>query len=175
MLPNINRLSAMAAPMSKSMFANPKAALGFAGVTIAIAIAASFSVGLFLPADEAEPEVVGNPEAVTEQRTQQPVAPATTWADAGSEDSFDDDWSDAATNTASNRTWNGSSSANELVEPDFGDYSPESQPGSRQARAGSSRSSNGSGARISSRAAPDAPPLSPPSGGSETPQISIEN
>ncbi|WP_299194901.1 hypothetical protein [uncultured Erythrobacter sp.] len=158
--------------MSKSMFANPKAALGFAGVTIAIAIAASFSAGMFVPGGDAQPEEV-TANVVEAPSAPQAAAPATSWAEAGDDEDFGDDWSDAATSTASNRGWNESSSGDEMAGPAFGDYSPETSGAPRQARSSASRSEAASGARVRSSASPDAPPLDPPRGGNDNPEISI--
>lgn len=155
------------------MFANPKAALGFAGVTIAIAIAASFSAGMFVPGGDAQPEEVA-PEAVEAPSAPRAAAPVTTWADAGDDGDFADDWSDAATNSGTNRGWNESNGGDEMPGPAFGEYDPESSGAPRQARP-SSRSAAASGARVRSSASPDAPPLDPPRGGNDNPGITIEN
>ena len=165
----------MGSPMSKSLFANPKAALGFAGVTIAIAIAASFSVGMFVPDAGEDPESVASPEVAPAPAAPRPAAQTTTWADAGAEDGFDDDWGAAATDTVGNRGWNQSTNGNEMVEPTFGNFSPESSNGPRQASSAPSRGGSGSSASVRSGASPSAPPLNPPSGGQDNPEISIEN
>ena len=161
----------MGVGMSKSMFANPKAALGFAGVTIVIAIVASFSADSFVPSDDAQPETVVEPELTAETRTAQPATQATTWADGGGAENYADDWSDAATDSVSNRGWSEQNSADEINEPAFGNYAPETSRPTRQARPSPSSSS----ASVRSGASPSAPPLAPPSGGNPDPEISIED
>jgi len=56
--------------MSKSMLTNPKTALGFAGVTIALAIAASFGASAFVSSDETEDEQEVVAEAAPETTEQ---------------------------------------------------------------------------------------------------------
>ncbi len=149
--------------MSKSMLANPKAALGFAGVTIAIAIAASFGADAFLPVSEQETKVVAETETVPEARAES--APATTvgWVDDG----FSDDWNDSAVDTASgNGPSQDSDVPDELGQPEFDDFTPQTRTSSSTAnRSPSARSAPTAGPRIQSGAAPGAPPVNPPGGG----------
>ena len=165
--------------MSKSMFANPKAALGFAGVTIAIAIGASFAASHLLPsAEEAGPVAAQTEEAGPQEQANRPAA-AVAWADEGSDGGFSDDWNDSAVDTASDfNNPSASSDANEMEQPDFGDYAPQSRETPRD-RAGSApprtRSASSSpGPRIRSGASSDAPALQPPGGGGSGELVQVD-
>lgn len=152
------------------MFANPKAALGFAGVTIAIAIAASFGASAFFPGSDAETEVIAETEAVPETPTKSAPAANVAWADDG----FSDDWNASAVDTASgNGSSSNSGNSSEPGESDFGDYTPEERGASSATnRSSSSRPTPASGPRIRSGAASGAPALNPPgSGGGELEQV----
>lgn len=151
--------------MSKSMFANPKAALGFAGVTIAIAIAASFAASAFLPQATAEPEVVAQPEAETAKPAPTQPAPQTAWADDG----FSDDWNASSVDTAS-AVGSGNTGPMPSEQPEFGDYAGAEDSGAQEDMRRSPASpgaSEGTGPRIRSGAAANAPPLER-SGGNES-------
>ncbi|MFU7529026.1 hypothetical protein [Qipengyuania sp. ASV99] len=152
--------------MSKSMFANPKAALGFAGVTIAIGVAASFAASAFLPQAAVEPEVVAQPEAEAAKPAPAQPAPQTAWADDG----YADDWNASSVDTAS-AFGSGAAGPMPSEQPEFGDYSGSgAQEDMRsEARGGSAtqRSRQGDGPRIQSGAAANAPPLER-SGGNES-------
>ncbi|MEP3422805.1 MAG: hypothetical protein ABJN35_13785 [Erythrobacter sp.] len=161
--------------MSNNMFANPKTALGFAGVTIAIGVAASFGASHFLPTsgqDVEAAEVVEAPAAPTVPATASQAPATTAWAD----EEFTDDWNTSAVDTANG--FNGPQSADsqsEPGEPTFGDFAPQSRDASRSAgsaRRGPTRSAPGP--VIRSGAAPDAPELRPPGGGGSGELVQVD-
>jgi len=163
--------------MSKSMFANPKAALGFAGVTIAIAVAASFGANHFLPSSDQNTPVAAQTEETAPAARQSQPAATVAWADEGSDGGFSDDWNDSAVDSANGfNDPSSSSDANEMEQPSFGDFAPQSREASRDRRPSSSRSSAPSspGPRIESRAAPDAPALQPPGGGGSGELVQVD-
>ncbi len=161
--------------MTKTMFANPKAALGFAGVTIAIAIAASFGASQFLPATDEEPQVAQPVEgAPTPAQVNQPPA-AVAWADDGSDGGFTDDWDDSAVSSANGfNDDNGPGAVNEMEEPSFGDFSPQSRERSGAPAPRARASASSSAPRVVSRAAPDAPELQPPGGRGTGELVAVE-
>lgn len=150
------------------MFANPKAALGFAGVTIAIAIAASFAAGSFLPGADGQAE--GQAVAATETEgtsgpaAAAPAAPAQQMA--WSDDEFADDWNSSAVDSATGVAVDSAPSG--TGQPTFSEYSPSETPQSAPSQSNIARSAaptRTSGPRITSRTAPGvAPPRSPNAG-----------
>lgn len=163
-------------PMSKSMLANPKTALGFAGVTIALAIGASFAADSFLPQSDEPEEVV----EISEAGSAAPAAPAPTaapaatgWADEG----LDDDWNVAAGDAASGNGFaNSSSSSDAVQQAEFGDFNPQesAENGGERRSQRPARTASGSGPQIRSGAAPGAPPLDAP-GNNPSAQLEMAN
>lgn len=146
--------------MSKTMLANPKAALGFAGVTIAIALGASFAAGTFLPGSPAQEEVVAEAEPdAPEARRAEPVQQAV-WAD----EDFTDDWDTSAVDMANGFDSGSSSTRSETDQPDFGDYNPSgvAQDTPRQNAPAPSAPMQSNGPTITSGAAPGVAPAQAP-------------
>ena len=155
----------MLSAMAKSMFANPKAALGFAGITIAIAVGGSFAASSFLPETDKPGAVIVESEGEATEPTEAAPAQNVGWSDEG----FADDWDDSAVETANGDSFaNRSNNLADNIEPTFGDFDPQasaspSNEGENRSRSGSA---SGRGPRIESRAAPGAPSVRPPGGGS---------
>jgi hypothetical protein len=156
--PKLNPTIAKLPAMSKSMFANPKAALGFAGVTLAIAVAASFAASAYLPGTAEQEEVVAETEVTAPAAA--PAAPASqvAWADEG----FTDDWNESAVDTANG--FDSGSPAAETGQPAFGDYAPSevTQPEPRENAPVRARPAQTSGPQIRSGAAPGVAPARAP-------------
>ncbi len=151
--------------MAKSMFANPKAALGFAGVTIAIAIGASFAASSFLPDTDKPAAVIVESEGGVTEPTEAAPPQNIGWSDEG----FADDWDDSAVETANGDSFsNRSNNLADNIEPTFGDFDPQAgaSPSSGNENRSRSGSASGRGPRIESRAAPGAPSVRPPGSGS---------
>ena len=153
--------------MSKSMLANPKGALGFAGVVIAIAIVASFSVDAFLPTsqteDEQEQAAEAEPEAPPIAQNEPSQPQGTAWGSGALSDS----WSASASDTNTSDSRNEDGGINDEPTQSFDDYASSDE---EEGPAPSERSSRpSSGPRITTRAAPSAPPL--PSGSHPVPEI----
>lgn len=140
--------------MSKSMLANPKAALGFAGVVIVLAIAASFGAGAFLTEAEPREEPIAAAEEENANVATNAPAPAPQAAWGGG--SLSDSWSSSA--PASGMSSRQDNSAPDEPSPTFGDYSAsasEAGPAiSQRAQRPSSK-----GPKITSGPAPGAPPV----------------
>lgn len=161
--------------MSNGFLANNKMVLGFAGGTIALAVAAAFSVGLFVPESvnpAPEDQVVeGTPEDASSQtaRAAQPAPPAPTWSDEGG---FADDWNTASVASANgNSGWASGTPTTGANEIEFGTYDPSARqtgPAPAPSRGGGQGSGSragggsGSGPTITSGAAPGAPNNPPP-------------
>lgn len=150
--------------MSNPLFENPKIALGFAGVVVAIALVASVALKEFSPSDEAEAAPV-----VAEQAPAAPAAPqqpaggfasnaASGWGDDGG---AANDWGapSAAAQTG------GFAEVPEATNdaPVFGDHRSKSLANGAPDRS--------SGPTITSRAAPGAPEVRPPGSNGPQPQI----
>ena len=148
--------------MSKGLFADRKLALGFAGVTVAFAIVAALSAGVFVPAVEqqaSQDEIVEDAPR-TAARSTQSAPPAPTWSDQGS---FSDDWNASSVASANgNANWGSSNASSNEDEIDFGDYQPDRRGGSPT---GQQRRPRSGQSRIASGAAAGAPSIAPPSGG----------
>ena len=144
--------------MSNPMFENPKVALGFSGVVVAVALVASVAFKEFSPSDASSGEAIAEQQQVQAAPavSQQPQAgfapaPATGWAgDAGATD----DW--GAPVAASQ---GGFAEVPEQTNdaPVFGDHV------SRTVSNGATDPSGGP--KITSRAAPGAPEVRPPQNG----------
>ncbi len=148
--------------MSKSMFANPKAALGFAGVTIAIAVAASFAAGAYLPDGAVQEEAVAQVETPPAPSAPATPAPQMAWAD----EDFADDWNSSAVDSATGVATD--SAPTSTGEPVFGEYSPSAEqegPATQSRSPRSSASASSSGPRITTRAAPGVAPARAPNAG----------
>lgn len=142
------------------MFSNRKTTLGFAGVTVVVALAASFSASTFITAPAAPDEAV--PEAVIQDA---PIAAAAAPDMAWDDEGFSDDWNSSAVDVAVGNE----SSADEIGETGgasvFGDYAGQSENVAHagpQSAAGSGQRSGSNAPTITSGAAPGAPPINPP-------------
>jgi len=149
--------------MSNPLFENPKIALGFSGVVVAVALVASVAFEEFSPSDETPQEAVAEQQAPANPQ-QQPGGFASNaaqgWAgDAGAAD----DW--GVPSAASQG--GGFSSAQQVTNdaPVFGDHRSKTMDGG-----GLDRSS---GPKITSSAAPGAPEVRPPQRGF-TPDIKVK-
>ncbi len=156
----------MSEGMSISLFANPKAALGFAGVTIAIAVAASFGVGAFLPGEDNEAESPAVEEAASQPASEParvastgPAAAGSAWGSGGSGNGWGAQFDDTTkpTSTVSEPSLEDSPGS----QADFGSFEPDRQEGRSNRRTRPPQS----GPAPRSRAAANAPPLPPPAGG----------
>ncbi|MEM1051000.1 MAG: hypothetical protein AAGI28_02790 [Pseudomonadota bacterium] len=149
--------------MSNSLFENPKVALGFAGVVLAVALVASVAFQEFSPGEEP-----GLENTVVEQGSAAPARPTAAqqstsgfassqssgWADQGQ---FSDDWGLADNAPTSERFVASDVPEGGNNAPIFGDRASGTASGSRPQRT--------SGPKVTSRAAPGAPPLNPPGAG----------
>lgn len=140
------------------MFENPKVALGFAGVVVAVALVASVAFEEFSPGDEASDETLSAQQSQTAPAAaQQPQAgyasgPATGWAgDAG----VSDDWGAPVSASQGGGFAEVPGVTNDA--PVFGDHVSKSYSGGAPDRS--------SGPSITSRAAPGAPEVRPPQTG----------
>lgn len=144
--------------MSNPMFENPKVALGFAGVVVAIALVASVAFQEFSPADEAAPAQVVAEQAqaapAAPQQAQAGIAPsaASGWAgDAG----VSDDWGAPSAAVQSGGFAEVPEQTNDA--PVFGDHVSKRMDGGGRV--------SSDGPTITSRAAPGAPEVRPPETG----------
>ena len=150
--------------MSDSPFANPKVALGFAGVVVAAALIASVAFQQFTPGEQASQPATSEATATAQAPAQQ--APgglaqqgATGWAgDAG----VSDDWG-APVQSAQNGGFSGVAEQTNDA-PVFGDHVSRTVSGGGYDRS--------SGPKITTSAAPGAPKVVPPSRGAR-PQIAV--
>lgn len=151
--------------MTNPLFENPKVALGFAGVVVAVALVASVAFKEFSGEDEAAASPV-----VAQQAAPAPAAPqeatagfgsnaASGWGDDGG---GSNDW--GAPSAASQ---GGFAQAPEATNdaPVFGDHRSKSMATSRPDRS--------SGPTITTSAAPGAPEVRPPQTGPQ-PQIAVQ-
>lgn len=150
--------------MSNPLFENPKVALGFAGVVVAIAMVASVALQEFSPSDEAALPAEPVQQA---QSASQPAAggvastAASGWAgDSGASD----DWGAAS---VSEPQGGGFGQPSEMTNdaPVFGDHVSKSVSGGGY--------DGSSGPKITSSAAPGAPEVRPPETGF-TPDIKVK-
>jgi hypothetical protein len=153
------------------MFANRKNALGFAGVIVVVAVIASVSAGFFLPLLETQDGPVVEETAEVTPPQSAPTEAATSWND----EEFADDWGNDATGSGAAQN-SSRSNSNEIDEPSFGDFSPESTGSAGIASRGSSSSRSSSNRQVRSGAAPGAPSIRPPGNGTGagSGQLSIE-
>ena len=145
--------------MSSSLFENPKVALGFSGVVVAVALVASVAFQEFSGSDDApEEEAVASAPAAqaAPQQAQAGFAPspAPGWGGAS------DDWGAPSASSQNG----GFSEVPGLTNdaPVFGDHVSKKMDGGGMDRS--------SGPKISTRAAPGAPEVRPPETGF-TPEI----
>lgn len=152
--------------MSNSLFENPKIALGFAGGVVAIALVASVALNEFGTGQEPAPEInavqSGTPEAPANQANSGFASQqASGWA---GETSMSDDWAPQSASVPNAGFNSNFDSGTNPDEPVIGDYAPTMAKGNGLDR-------SGSGPTITSKAAPGAPEVVPPSGA--VPEIEI--
>lgn len=149
------------------MLANPKAALGFAGVVIVIAIVASFGAGAFLPEPEQEEEPIAAVEPESGNVAQSAPAPAPAQQAAWGGGGLSDSWSSSAS-TPTAQAGERQGGATEGPNPTFGEYSASNgQQGPKTAQR--SQKASNTGPKITSSAAPGAPPVK--SGNADVPEL----
>ena len=149
--------------MAKGIFGSSKFALGFAGITVAFAVIAAMGVNQFVPGTQQSAPQDTIVEIDADQRPSRPAPPprtAQTWADEGG---LSDDWNTAATASGSRASaWGGQASSrkSEWQSEDFERERHQSQQPTNKIR--SAQSTNRDDVKITSRAAPGAPPVIPP-------------
>lgn len=150
--------------MSNPLFENPKVALGFSGVVVAVALVASVAFQEFSGSDEADQEAVAAAPAA--QTAPQPAQAgfasneASGWAgDAGATD----DWGAPSASSQNGGFSEVPGRTNDA--PVFGDHVSKTAAGGRIDRS--------SGPKITTSAAPGAPEVRPPETGF-TPEIQVK-
>ncbi|MEO1221026.1 MAG: hypothetical protein AAFY42_06705 [Pseudomonadota bacterium] len=147
--------------MSTSLFENPKVALGFAGVVVAVALVASVAFKEFSPSEDASEPAVAAEQAQAAQATPQQAqsSAATGWAD---DSGVAGDWGAPSSGSQAGFA-SGPIATNDA--PVYGDHVSKTVSG---------RTSQGSnGPKITTSVAPGAPEVVPPSRGS-TPELKIQ-
>lgn len=148
--------------MSNTLFENPKVALGFAGVVVATALVASVALQEFSPSDEAaQPTAAPAQQAQAAPATQQPAPVG--WADDGGASGASDDWGAPSSAAQGGGFAQPSEMTNDA--PVFGEHVSKSVSGGGYDRS--------SGPKITTSAAPGAPPVRPPETGF-TPEIQVK-
>lgn len=136
-------------------------ALGFAGLTVVVAVVAATSLDMFLPSGAA-PEPEQQVEEAAPAARSAPATPEPTWAD----EPLADDWnSDSVRQANGFGGWAAGSggSNDEVDEIDFGDYSPSNGGGSSGVARDPTKPRKVAGQGIvTSRAARNAPAVAAP-------------
>ena len=138
--------------MSNPMFENPKVALGFAGVVVAVALVASVAFKEFSPGSDASGEALAEQQVqAVSQQSQAALVPTPAKGWAGDADNTDD-WGAPVAASQSGGFAEVPEQTNDA--PVFGDHVSRSV-------SGGDRMSSG-GPKITSSAAPGAPEVRPP-------------